>query len=288
MIEFTSAIALIFMTFIGRFSNIFNFKELFDVSYETLLLFTVFGRCFMSISTMQTIAEKKRILFESFLFMISTICLSILYLYHTRYFLNNDVPKIVISSLCFFIFLIVKIYVLKHNTYGSKYLMWQIIDIFLLAICSSLSFTISESNLTFKNGMLAIITMLILGIVNEHVLKKLNYWTALKDFKSEIKLLILNKKIAKITYPPDKNLDKDPIYSKCVIILQDSTIRVLDAHYLSKIVLKYLLRDGYSFKEAHQLSSKFLMVLNNNLMRRKWDSSIIPSRILNFIYNKRR
>jgi hypothetical protein len=286
MIEFVSAMALIAMTCLGYFSNIFDFNELFNVSFETLLLFNIFGRCFMTISFRQTIEGKKRIIYESIIFIISTICLSILYLYHANYLLvNSTLLMAFIMIVCFLIFLSVKIYIIKYNIYGKRYLFWQILDIILLGCCTFLSLYINNYNLNFKLGILAISFMTILGIINEHITRKLDYWVALNGFKTEIELLVLNREINRITYPPEKNLKEDKIFSKCVTILDLSTIRVIETHSLVKIVSKILLKYGYSFKEAHRVSSGFLMVLNNNLMRRNLDGSIIPSRILNLYYN---
>lgn len=287
MIELGASIALIIMTLIGYFTNWFNFKELLDVSYESLLVFIIFGRCFMTISYMQTVAEKKRISFESIIFIVSTLCFGTLYLKHTNIFpfLDNIYPQIIIFIICFIIFLLVKIYVIKNNTYGLRYLIWQIIDIVLLSACFFINLYINPKNLTFSNGIFAILMMLALGAVNEHIIRKLLYWTILNDFKAEINLMIAYGNISKITYPPEKNLETDPIYSKCVFILKNSTFRINEVHILSEIVRKSLLKYGYTFSKAQKISSEFLMVLNNNLMRRKYDNTYIPSILLNFIYN---
>ena len=42
----------------------------------------IFGRCFITIVNIQTLSDKKRLLFESIIFIFSTICLVMLYLYH--------------------------------------------------------------------------------------------------------------------------------------------------------------------------------------------------------------
>ena len=124
--------------------------------------------------------------------------------------------------------------------------------------------------------------------INEHIVGKLRYWTYLRLFKESVLQLILSKREKKLTYPPEKDLIKDPIFSKCAIILNDSSIRVLDCYMLARIVRKILIENGFSFREAHYISSKFLGVLSNNLMRRSLDNKLLRSKIINFIYNKKR
>ena len=127
--------------------------------------------------------------------------------------------------------------------------------------------------------------MLLLAIVNEYILGKLRYWTYLKLFRESVLQLILSKREKRLTYPPEKDLIKDPIFSKCAIILNDSNIRVLDCYMLARIVRKLLIENGFSFREAHYISSKFLGTLSNE---KKFRYKLLPSKIINFIYDKKR
>lgn len=289
MIEFSSAIALFLITCLGFFTNLFDFKELFNTSYEALLLFTIFGRCFITIVNIQTVSDKKRLLFESIIFVFSTICLITLYLYHIDcIYFNTFYIQIFVFGACFIIFSTIKYYIIKHNIYGKKYLFLQILDIFIVLLCFICNFYINQNNISFKNIIFALFLVGILGALNKHIINKLEYWIALKGFIAEIKILTLNGNINRITYPPDKDINTDIIYSRCRIILEKCNIRVLETWKLEHIVYKTLISNGYSFKQAHKISSDFLGILSNNLMRRDLDAALIPTTFLNFIYNFKR
>ena len=86
MIETISLFGLLLISFIGYIFDFFDFKEIYCSAYSTLLLFMVFGRCFMTISDNQMIAEKKKLKIEAFFFFLATTCLILLYLYYTKAF----------------------------------------------------------------------------------------------------------------------------------------------------------------------------------------------------------
>lgn len=285
MIETISLFGLLLISFVGYTFDFFDFKELYCSSYDTLLLFMVFGRCFMTISANQIITEKKRLKIEAFLFFLVTTCFIFLYLYYAKVFSEyNKTFIIIIYIISIFIFIAVKFYILYENHYGNKYAFWQILDIILIFFCVRYSLTLKTQELTNSTIIEIFFLMFFIAIINEHVLKKLRYWTYLKLFKESVLQLILSKRENKLTYPPEKDLIKDPIFSKCAIILNDSTIRIIDCYMLTRIVRKLLIENGFSFIEAHLISSKFLGILNNNLMRRNLDNKLLPSGIINFVY----
>jgi hypothetical protein len=291
MIEMISAIALMLMTAVGYFFDCFNFKEMFEVSYNSILILIIFGRSFLTIAHNNMITEGKRIFIESTLFIFASFCLINLYLFNTNiiFFNNKYIIQILISIICGIIFSCIKIYVLKNNVYGKKYLSWQLLDIVFVITASILSFYINEESNT-RIIFLTILNIFLLGCINEHILKKLEYWIALNDFKSEIDFLILKNKIEKITYPPIENLKKDlevdPVFSKCMILLRDTTLtRQYEYNKLIKIVKNKMIKSGKSVKDAHLISSRFGVVLDNTLMRRYLDKNmVIPAKFLNLFY----
>ena len=103
MIETISLFGLLLISFIGYTFDFFDFKELYCSAYGALLLFMIFGRCFMTISANQMIAEKNRLKIEVSLFFLATICLIFLCLYNEEVF--NEYNKI------FLILTIKKIYI---------------------------------------------------------------------------------------------------------------------------------------------------------------------------------
>jgi len=289
MIETISLFGLLLISFIGYIFDFFDFKEIYCSAYSTLLLFMVFGRCFMTISDNQMIAEKKKLKIEAFFFFLATACLIFLYLYYTKAFSEyNKIFIIIIYIISVFVFIAVKSYILYNNHYGKKYAFWQILDIILIFFCIRCNLILKTQELTYGIIIEIFFLMSSVAIINEHILRKLRYWTYLKLFKESVLQLILSKREDKLTYPPEKDLIKDPIFSKCAIILNDSTIRIVDCYMLTRIVRKLLIVNGFSFIEAHLISSKFLGVLYNNLMRRNLDNKLLPSNIINFIYEKRR
>ena len=243
----------------------------------------------MTISANQMIAEKNRLKIEVSLFFLATICLIFLCLYNEEVFNEyNKIFLIIIHTISLFVFISVKSHILYRNDYGKRYAFWQILEIVLIFFCFRCNLILKVKELT--NGMIIeiFLLMLLLAIVNEYILGKLRYWTYLKLFRESVLQLILSKREKRLTYPPEKDLIKDPIFSKCAIILNDSNIRVLDCYMLARIVRKLLIENGFSFREAHYISSKFLGTLSNNLMRRSLDNNLLPSKIINFIYDKKR
>ena len=81
MIDTISLFGLLLISFVGYTFDFFDFKELYCSAYGALLLFMIFGRCFMTISANQMIAEKNRLKIEVSLFFLATICLIFLCLY---------------------------------------------------------------------------------------------------------------------------------------------------------------------------------------------------------------
>lgn len=289
MIETISLFGLLLISFIGYVFNFFDFKEIYCSAYGALLLFMVFGRCFMTISANQMITEKKRLKIEVFFFFLATTCLIFLYLYYTKVFSEyNKMFITIIRIICIIVFTAVKSYILYNNHYGKKYAFWQILDIILIFFCVRCNLILKTQELTYGIIIEIFFLMFSVAIINEHILKKLRYWTYLKLFKESVLQLILSKRENKLIYPPEKDLIKDPIFSKCAIILNDSTIRMLDCYMLTRVVRKLLIENGFSFEEAHLISSKFLGILSNNLMRRNLDNKLLPSNIINFIYEKKR
>lgn len=289
MIETVSLFGLLLISFIGYIFNFFDFKEIYCSAYGALLLFMVFGRCFMTISANQMITEKKRLKIEVFFFFLATTCLIFLYLYYTKIFSEyNKMFITIIRIICIIVFTAVKSYILYNNHYGKKYAFWQILDIILIFFCVRCNLILKTQELTYGITIEIFFLMFSVAIINEHILKKLRYWTYLKLFKESVLQLILSKRENKLIYPPEKDLIKDPIFSKCAIILNDSTIRMLDCYMLTRVVRKLLIENGFSFEEAHLISSKFLGILSNNLMRRNLDNKLLPSNIINFIYEKKR
>ena len=61
MIEIISLSGLLLSSFMGYIFNFFDFKEIYCSAYGALLLFMVFGRCFITSSSNQMIPEKKRL-----------------------------------------------------------------------------------------------------------------------------------------------------------------------------------------------------------------------------------
>ena len=289
MIETISLFGLLLISFIGYVFNFFDFKEIYCSAYGALLLFMVFGRCFMTISANQMITEKKRLKIEVFFFFLATTCLIFLYLYYTKVFSEyNKMFITIIHIISIIVFIVVKSYILYNNHYGKKYAFWQILDIILIFFCARCNLILKTQELTYGIIIEIFFLMFSVAIINEHILKKLRYWTYLKLFKESVLQLILSKRENKLIYPPEKDLIKDPIFSKCAIILNDSTIRMLDCYMLTRVVRKLLIENGFSFEEAHLISSKFLGILSNNLMRRSLDNKLLPSNIINFIYEKKR
>ena len=289
MIETISLFGLLLISFIGYIFNFFDFKEIYCSAYGALLLFMVFGRCFMTISDNQMIAEKKKLKIEAFFFFLATTCLIFLYLYYTKAFSEyNKIFIIIIYIINVFVFIAVKSYILYNNNYGKKYAFWQILDIILIFFCARCNLILKTQELTYSIIIEIFFLMSSIAVINEHILRKLRYWTYLKLFKQSVLQLILSKREDKLIYPPEKDLIKDPIFSKCAIILNDSTIRVFDCYMLTRVVRKLLIDNGFSFEEAHLISSKFLGILSNNLMRRSLDNKLLPSNIINFIYEKKR
>lgn len=289
MIETISLFGLLLISFVGYTFDFFDFKELYCSAYGALLLFMIFGRCFMTISANQMIAEKNRLKIEVSLFFLATICLIFLCLYNEEVFNEyNKIFLIIIHTISLFVFISVKSHILYRNDYGKRYAFWQILDIVLIFFCFRCNLILKVKELT--NGMIIeiFLLMLLVAIVNEYILGKLRYWTYLRLFRESVLQLILSKREKRLTYPPEKDLIKDPIFSKCAIILNDSNIRVLDCYMLARIVRKLLIENGFSFREAHYISSKFLGILSNNLMRRNLDNKLLPSKIINFIYDKKR
>lgn len=278
MIEMFASVFLILIYFIGKFLPFFDFNELFIISYKVLLLFIVFGRCFLTIAQNKLLSEKKRFIIETVLFSICTTCLIILYLNNFCVFQFYIVPKAVIYTICISIFFIIKFYTLKNNIYGKVFFICQIADIFFVSFAGLNTLFVSESYFS-----IIIINMLIIGLVNEYSLFKQNYWLALKDFTSNIEYLIITNDIMKITYPPIKNLESDIIFSKCVILLKYSNLRMAETYKLAKIVKKLLSKYGINKTKAHEISSQFLGILNNNLMRRENDTFLFPTRFLNIL-----
>lgn len=289
MIEIISLSGLLLSSFMGYIFNFFDFKEIYCSAYGALLLFMIFGRCFITISSNQMIPEKKRLKIEIFFFFLATTCLILLCLYNTKVFSEyNKIFIITIYAISLFVFISVKSHTLYKNHYGKKYVFWQMFDIVLIFFCTKCNLILKTKELTYSIAIEIIFLILLDAAINEHIVGKLRYWTYLRLFKESVLQLILSKREKKLTYPPEKDLIKDPIFSKCAIILNDSSIRVLDCYMLARIVRKILIENGFSFREAHYISSKFLGVLSNNLMRRSLDNKLLPSKIINFIYNKKR
>ena len=289
MIEIISLSGLLLSSFMGYIFNFFDFKEIYCSAYGALLLFMVFGRCFITISSNQMIPEKKRLKIEIFFFFLATTCLILLCLYNTKIFSEyNKIFIIIVYAISLFVFISVKSHILYKNHYGKKYVFWQIFDIVLIFFCIKYNLILKTKELTYSIAIEIIFLILLDAAINEHIVGKLRYWTYLRLFKESVLQLILSKREKKLTYPPEKDLIKDPIFSKCAIILNDSNIRVLDCYMLARIVRKLLIENGFSFREAHYISSKFLGTLSNNLMRRNLDNKLLPSKIINFIYDKKR
>ena len=286
MIEVFSAVALFIMTLLGHLLSIFDFKEMFKMSYKSLLLFIIFGRCFLTISKSKEVSEKTRILFETILFTFCSADLVILYLINIGDFFKSNLPSCFIYINCGLFFILTKIYVLKVNIYGKRYTIWQLIDFSLIILLTIISYQLKNIALSFNTVIFILLIFCTLGYINERILRKLDYWVANLALISNINYLIKTNNIETITKQPIKKLKKDPIFSKCIIILEKSTFRPLGSIYLYRLVRKTLMDNGYKYLEAHNIATKFHGVLENNLMRRSLDDSFIPSRILNFIYSR--
>ena len=94
MIETISLFGLLLISFVGYTFDFFDFKELYCSAYGALLLFMIFGRCFMTISANQMIAEKNRLKIEVSLFFLG-FALCIPHWLYTSSIVNTTCPPVV-------------------------------------------------------------------------------------------------------------------------------------------------------------------------------------------------
>jgi len=282
MIEVFSFFGLI-ISFLLSMTNLVC-SNFLTSAINAILIFIVFARCLITIAYDLSIPDTSRIMQESLILFFATICQIMLFSY---YKLNILTLLIIVYTVCFIMFLSIKVFLFKKNIYGEKYIFWQIVDIFL-----TLTYIASSILLNYKYSFILIIFIFVNGIclmcVNRYILNKTEYWISLNSFKEIIKTLIIENKVKSLTYPPERNLEKDLIFSKCVVILKYSTFRIIGCYYLQSVVKEILIKNNFSKKEAQLISSKFLGILTNNLMRRKLDASLLPSKIINKFYNLER
>jgi len=305
MIELITILSIIALSIIGYVCSFFDFYQMFNASYSTLVVFTIFARGFLAITENRLLNSKKRTLMEALLFVLVIECLLSLYFYYFTV-AEYRIIKHIVFTLCLTCLVLLKIYQFtgrycpyllfqkKDNyqfsrvKYGPKYKFWQTIDLLLMLFAVVCSYYIDFRETNLYVSLLISLPIICIGLVNLHIRRAKAYWIALEEFKDQIKLLILKNEIDQIAYPPIKDLKDDYVFSRCVVILNKSTFRILEVRKLTFIVQKILLKEGYIFEKAHEIASGFLGVLNNNLMRRKYDDKFIPSFIINSLYKIKR
>jgi len=283
MVEVFSLIGLLSILILGKITCFVN-TELVNSSFAALLIFIIFSRCFVTINSISKWTKNCRLTIEIKLMLLVSVCLELLFLHFNGCFINDKILIVIINIFCLVIFIGVKVYSLKHNFYGRNYIIWHIIDSLLIVAAAILNFYLSIKN--FSKGIIVFlfVNIVLLALVNKHINHNLNYWLNLELFKINVRKLILTGEEIKLIEPPEKNLERDFIFSKCVYILDDAFIRVFATYKLFNIVKKELIFTGKDKKYAHLLASRFLGILSNNLMKRKFDNIPLPYFLIKYYY----
>lgn len=282
-----------------RFSNFFNQYALFDASYCACMLFVIYARAFLTIANDNMIKEKRRTLIECALFTLCVLMFILGYFYfsNTLNFLSgavylwNNVIQLSIYGITLGVLIIVKFYIFELSVhYGPTYRNWQILDSILIVSMMGLDFYINETTLFRYPHLIRVsfVLFVLLALLNKHVSGSLEYYTHKGLFIKYLRTYLDKDLLYPIIIPPKRNLEADPIYSHCVILLRDSACRVLECHKIANIIKKEILKYGYNQDVAILISSQFLSNLNYNLMRRKYDNSLLPTKFVSFLQSIKR
>lgn len=282
-----------------RFSNFFNPYALFDASYCACMLFVVYSRAFLAISNDNMIKEKKRTLIEGVLFVLCTFMFVLCYFYFSNtlnfidggvYFWNNII-RLSIYGVTLTVLTLVKFYVFELSKhYGPTYRNWQILDSILILSMIALDFYMNETTL-FRYPFLIKISLVLfvaVSLLNKHISGSLEYYTHKGLFIKYLRTYLDKDLLYPIIIPPKRNFESDPLYSHCVILLRDSMCRILECHKIANMIKKEILKYGYNQDVAILISSQFLSNLNYNLMRRKYDNSLLPTKVVSFLQSIKR
>lgn len=295
MIETFACFGLLTIYLLGTFTSLFNnYYELFNAAYAASLMFIIFGRFFVVVAEDRSVKENKRILFEGHIYIACVILMVLGYLYFSNIweffigeakFLRLSIFLLEIASV-----VSVKIHQLRSwKSYGKHYVICHIIDVIIVTAMMMLDFFIDKKIIILYNWIipLCFILIILIAIVNKYILRKLEYWVHLKAFEERVRLMVRNGQLQDMIIPPSRNLQTDLVYNHCIYILDKSTFRILECHKLSADVKRILLEEKIDYKSAQLVSSQFLANLNNNLMRRKYDNSVLPTIITSSLQKRK-
>ena len=285
MVELISLGCLILISIIGGFDN----YQLFNISHNSILIFMLYARLFVTVASDRSVKEKTRIFIESVLYLICTSY----FIFAFNFFkcpINQQLLQIFSYCLALVCIATSKIYLFKTNIYGNMYVFWQIVDCVLILSLGAVDFIITEPVLKSHKGI-QVMSFVILGLlafVNEHILYSREYWVHRNAFIKTINRLIREDLIETIIIPPTRNLETDELYNKCIYILKNSTVRVIEVYRLSRLVKNLLLKAGIDRKTSALVGSYFQANLAINLMRRNLDYALLPTRVLNKMQDLKR
>lgn len=290
MIEMLGLLGLVAAWMLGKLS-FFDQYEIFNSAHFAMTTFIIYARAFLTIVNDKTIHERKRAIIESLLY----VFLTIMFIYSCTYFSDTEnrfipalqVPAYTISVIVIFL---IKWYLIKNNIYGKRYFYWQLVDTFFICALLILDFFICEETLFLYNWtyVLSIFLFISLALINEHILSKTNYWIHKNALVKTITNIAKDDLVDTLVIPFTRNLGNDKVYNQCVYILKYSFIRIIELDSLRRMVKKILLKAGYKKEDAILISSYFHANLMINLMRRDYDFSLVPARILDKIQEHKR
>lgn len=219
-----------------------------------------------------------------FFMMIDGILAAILF---TGFVRADSIASIVIRALIYVSYISILV-VSKFNALkdrlplGKTYTALEIMSTVIISVLIVIDFfetpqMIAESNMSVKVSLALLVA---LALCSSTIDMSRKYWYHRNILMMRLAKLADTYKMDKAVIPPKREIESDYILQETKYVLEESFCRPYELSRLVKRLHDLMIDKGYTKSVAVEYAGLFAQTLVVNLMKRKYDFSIIPNPIL--------